>query len=42
VKREVLGQVLEKNQKALAGKVAVQERKVHDDLATQLWLRGQK
>lgn len=42
VKREVLGQVLEKNEKALAGKQAVQERKVHDDLATQLWLRTQK
>lgn len=42
VKREVLDKVLEKNQKALAGKEAVQERKVHDDLATQLWLRAQK
>lgn len=42
VKREVLDAVLEKNQKALAGKEAVQERKVHDDLATQLWLRAQK
>jgi flagellar export protein FliJ len=42
VKREVLGQVLEKSEKELAGKQAVQERKVHDDLATQLWLRAQK
>ncbi len=42
VKREVLGQVLKKNEKALAGRQAVQERKVHDDLATQLWLRAQK
>jgi len=42
VKCEVLGQVLEKNEKALAGKQAVQERKVHDDLATQVWLRSQK
>jgi flagellar export protein FliJ len=42
VKREVLGQVLEKNEKALAGKAAVLERKQHDDLATQLWLRTQK
>jgi flagellar export protein FliJ len=42
VKCEVLGQVLEKNEKALAGKLAVQERKVHDDLATQVWLRSQK
>ncbi|MBB3221430.1 flagellar FliJ family protein [Pseudoduganella umbonata] len=41
VKCEVLGQVLEKNEKALAGKQAVQERKVHDDLATQVWLRSQ-
>ncbi|GGY47934.1 flagellar FliJ family protein [Pseudoduganella sp. SL102] len=42
VKCEVLGQVLEKNEKALASKGAVQERKVHDDLATQVWLRSQK
>lgn len=41
VKCEVLGQVLEKNEKALASKGAVQERKVHDDLATQVWLRSQ-
>jgi flagellar export protein FliJ len=40
VKCEVLGQVLEKNEKALASKGAVQERKVHDDLATQVWLRS--
>jgi flagellar export protein FliJ len=42
VKREVLGQVLEKNERSLADRQAVQERKVHDDLATQLWLRSQK
>lgn len=42
VKCEVLGQVLDKNEKAMAGKQAVQERKVHDDLATQVWLRSQK
>lgn len=42
VKVEVLGQVLEKSEKALAGQQAVQERKVHDDLATQVWLRSQK
>ncbi|WP_338763702.1 flagellar export protein FliJ [Massilia sp. METH4] len=41
VKCEVLGQVLEKNKQALAHKGAVQERKVHDDLATQVWLRSQ-
>lgn len=41
VKCEVLGQVLDKNKKALAAKGAVQERKVHDDLATQVWLRSQ-
>jgi flagellar export protein FliJ len=40
VKCEVLGQVLGKNEKALASKGAVQERKVHDDLATQVWLRS--
>ncbi|HEX8602563.1 MAG TPA: flagellar FliJ family protein [Pseudoduganella sp.] len=42
VKCEVLSQVLDRNEKALAGKEAVQERKVHDDLATQVWLRSQK
>lgn len=40
VKCEVLGQVLEKNKQALVSKGAVQERKVHDDLATQVWLRS--
>ncbi|UGQ48964.1 flagellar FliJ family protein [Massilia endophytica] len=41
-KREVLGQVLEKKQAVVAGEKNAQERKQHDDLATQLWLRSQK
>ncbi len=42
VKREVLGQVLDKKQQVVTSAKHVQERKVHDDLATQLWLRSQK
>jgi len=42
VKREVLGQVLEKKQAVVTTAKNVQERKQHDDLATQLWLRSQK
>jgi flagellar export protein FliJ len=42
VKREVLGQVLAKNEQSMAEHQAARERKVHDDLATQLWLRSQK
>ncbi|GGY95954.1 flagellar FliJ family protein [Pseudoduganella plicata] len=42
VKREVLGQVLEKKQAVVTSAKNVQERKQHDDLATQLWLRSQK
>jgi flagellar export protein FliJ len=42
VKREVLGQVLQKQQKVLAGQEQAKERKRQDELATQLWLRGQK
>jgi len=41
-KREVLGQVLEKKQAVVSTEKRVQERKQHDDLATQLWLRSQK
>jgi len=42
VKREVLGQVLEKKQAVVTSAKHMQERKQHDDLATQLWLRSQK
>ena len=42
VKREILGQVLQKEQKALAHQEQAKERKRQDELATQLWLRGQK
>jgi len=42
VKREILGQVLQKEQKALAHQEQAKERKQQDELATQLWLRGQK
>lgn len=42
VKREVLDGVLEKKQQVVASAKNVQERKQHDDLATQLWLRSQK
>ncbi|MBY0239784.1 MAG: flagellar export protein FliJ [Burkholderiaceae bacterium] len=42
VKREILGQVLHKEKKALASQEQAKERKQQDELATQLWLRGQK
>ncbi|MGO4377364.1 flagellar FliJ family protein [Pseudoduganella sp. RAF53_2] len=42
VKREVLGQVLHKEQQALSNAKQAKERKVHDELATQLWFRSQK
>jgi flagellar export protein FliJ len=42
VKREVLGQVLERHQDAAATAQRAQERKRHDELATQLWFRGHK
>lgn len=42
VKREVLGQVLQKKQQAAVHHERAQERKQHDELATQLWLRSQK
>ena len=41
-KREVMGKVLSKEQKAVTQQQNTKERKQHDDLATQLWLRGQK
>src|SRR5471032_3449962 len=41
-KREVLGKVLVKQQKVVLAQQNVQERKQHDELATQLWMRGQK
>jgi len=41
-KREVLGKVLSKQQKAVLQQQNAQERKQHDELAAQLWLRGQK
>jgi flagellar export protein FliJ len=41
-KREVLGKVLDKQQKVVLKEQNSKERKQHDDLATQLWLRGQK
>lgn len=41
-KREVLGKVLSKQQKVVLQQQNVQERKQHDELATQLWMRGQK
>ncbi|MFS2003038.1 flagellar export protein FliJ [Duganella sp. CT11-25] len=41
-KREVLGKVLDKQQKIVVKEQNAKERKQHDDLATQLWLRGQK
>ena len=41
-RREVLGQVLQKEQQALVREQRVKERKNHDELATQLWFRGQK
>ncbi len=42
VKREVLGQVLERHQHAAVTAQHAQERKRHDELATQLWFRGHK
>lgn len=42
VKREVLDKVLDKQHKALRQQHAAKERKQHDELATQLWFRGQK
>lgn len=42
VKREVLGQVLERHQHAAVTAQRSQERKQHDELATQLWFRGHK
>lgn len=41
-RREVLDQVLEKQKTALANEKLAKERKNHDELATQLWFRGQK
>lgn len=41
-KREVLDKVLGKQQKAARQQHAAKERKQHDELATQLWFRGQK
>jgi len=42
LKREALGKVLSKQQKAVLQQQSAQERKQHDELATQLWMRGQK
>lgn len=42
VKREVLDKVLTKQHKVLQKQQGVQERKQHDELASQLWFRGQK
>ncbi|SEN13812.1 flagellar export protein FliJ [Duganella sp. CF517] len=41
-KREVLGKVLVTQQKVVLKQQDAKERKQHDDLATQAWLRGQK
>jgi flagellar export protein FliJ len=41
-KREVLGKVLVKQQAVVLKQQNAKERKQHDELATQLWLRGQK
>ncbi|WP_395399051.1 flagellar FliJ family protein [Pseudoduganella sp. UC29_106] len=41
-KREVLSQVLMKEQQSVANALNAKERKNHDELATQLWFRGQK
>ncbi len=41
-RREVLGKVLNKQQQAVLKAQNALERKRQDDLATQLWLRGQK
>ncbi len=42
VKREVLGKVLSKQRKVVLRQQNTQERKQHDELATQAWFRGQK
>lgn len=42
LKREALGKVLSKQQKAVLQQQSVLERKQQDELATQLWMRGQK
>ena len=41
-KREVMDKVLTKEQKVLDRQQTAKERTQHDELATQLWLRGQK
>jgi flagellar export protein FliJ len=41
-RREVMDKVLSKEQKIVTQQQNAKERKQHDDLATQLWLRGQK
>ncbi|MYM22461.1 flagellar export protein FliJ [Duganella sp. FT135W] len=41
-KREVMDMVLTKEQKVFDQQKNVKERKQHDELATQVWLRGQK
>lgn len=41
-RREVLGKVLDKTQQVVNREQNVKERKRDDELATQLWLRGQK
>jgi flagellar export protein FliJ len=42
MKREVLGKVLDKQHQVVRKEQYVQERKQHDELATQAWFRGQK
>lgn len=42
IKREVLEQVLQKQQKVVNTQEQAKERKQQDELATQLWLRGKK
>ena len=42
VKREALGKVLSKQQNVVLQEQNSLERKRHDELATQLWFRGQK
>ncbi|HEX5343815.1 flagellar export protein FliJ [Pseudoduganella sp. FT55W] len=41
-KREVMDMVLTKEQKVYNQQQTVKERKQHDELATQVWLRSQK
>src|SRR4051812_37693169 len=41
-KREVLGKVRVKQQAVVLKQQNAKDRKQHDELATQLWLRGQK